>query len=158
MVEMALVTPFLIILALGIFEFGNLLYGHQLITTGIRDAGRWLARVPARDLTLTPPVLGPDDTVNHAKATQIALTGEIVGGTKRVSWWYFADIVIDTTSGDIPNPILGTGERAYRGGDPIKIIQVSTTVSYNGLGYLNFLGIGPTLDFSLSHEERYMGR
>lgn len=148
LVEMAVVMPFVFILSLGIFEFGNVLYQHHLIATGIRDAGRWLARYPVE-------AGGPES--GEAQAKQIALTGEIVGGTKRVSWWNVADITINIVP--ISNPIdPGTGERTYRGEDPIKIIRVSTTGSYSGLGFLDFLGIGPELVFSLSHEERYMGR
>ncbi len=39
-VEMALVLPFLLIIIMGIIEFGRVLYSHQVITNAAREASR----------------------------------------------------------------------------------------------------------------------
>ncbi len=172
MVEMAVVMPFIFMLAYGIFEFGNVLYQHHLIATGVRDAARFLSRWPMPPCPCPPSIENPttQDIIDEIKdvggvvAKNIALKGLPVGGAYRVSWWNgVAPNDIDITIVPIANPIdPGTGERPYRGGDFIKIITVSTTVSYNGLGFLNLLDYGggsiTLLDFTLSHQERYNGR
>lgn len=143
MVEMAAVTPFLVMLGLGIFEFGNYFYNHHIITTGIRDAARYLARFD-------------DPLAQSAQGEQLAVTGEIAGGQHRIAWWNAGHVI--TTLRDIDNPLDPiTGERPYRGKDPISIVQVSTNVNYGGLGFLNTLGLGATLNITVFHEERVIG-
>lgn len=154
MVEMTLVAPFLFILGLGIFEFGNVLYQHHLISTGIRDAARYLARYPGPDPT---DFCAGDPSAGEAVAKQIAVTGSPTGTDKRVSWWDTAEVSVTYT--DIANPIVGgTGSRTYRDCPTVKIIQVSTNVTYPGLGFLNVIGLGASINFSMNHEERYMRR
>ena len=154
MVEMAVVMPFIFMLAYGIFEFGNVLYQHHLIGTGVRDAARYLSRFPTD--------AGDLDLVGKPLAKNIAVKGKTVGGVYRVSWWHegLVDIDIDDTRDNTRDPV--TGERPYRGGDNITIITVSTTVTYPSLGFLNLLDYGggsiTSLDFTLSHQERYNGR
>lgn len=143
LVETAVVLPFLIVLGFGVIEYGNALYLHHQIETGVRDAARYLARHE-------DPLAAAD------AAKQLALTGSIAGGEKRVDEWNASDITI--TVRDVANPIdATTGERAYRGGDPIRIVRVSTDVSYGGLGSLNLLGSVSVIHLSLSHEERVIG-
>lgn len=143
MVEMTAVTPFLIILGLGMFEFGNYFYNHHIITTGIRDAARYLAHFK-------------DPLAASAQGQQLAVTGEIVGGQQRIAWWNAGDVSINLRT--IANPLdTNTRERRYRGKDPISIVQVSTNVNYGGLGFLNVLGLGATMNIALSHEERVIG-
>ena len=143
MVEMTLVTPFLLVLGLGIVEFSNAFYHHHLITTGLRDAARYLARV--------------DDVTSAAgDAKDIAVTGEIGGAAKRVSWWTTSDVSVNTIS--VSNPVdPTTGARQYRGGDPIQVVRVSTNVSHPGLGFLSLIGITTPLAINISHEERVIG-
>ena len=45
-VEAALAFPFLLALMAGLFEFGSVFYNFELMQTGVRDAGRYLSRVP----------------------------------------------------------------------------------------------------------------
>jgi hypothetical protein len=46
---------------------------------------------------------------------------------------------------------------AYRGPDPIRVVQVETNVTYGGVGFLGFLGLGDSLTFSIAHEQRVIG-
>ena len=131
------------VLGFGVIEYGNALYLNHEVETGVRDAARYLARHE-----------NPLAVADQAK--QLALTGSIDGGEKRVSAWNAGDITI--TVRNIANPIdATTGERAYRGGDPIKIVRVSTNFTYDGLGNLSVLGSTSVVTFNFSHEERVIG-
>ena len=142
LVEMTLVTPLLLALAAGFAEFGTVLYQHQLIETGVRDAARFLSR-------------RPDPSADAALGQRLATTGKIaVGGTQRVSWWAPADITVSVTT--VANPLV-SGERTYRGPDPIKIVNVSTTATYPGVGLLRALSITGGLTVRFSHQERVVG-
>jgi Flp pilus assembly protein TadG len=145
LLEGAILFPFLFTLGLGMFEFGNLLYQYQLVMSGVRDAARHLARVDITDATA------------ETDAKNIAITGTVDGsGAARVSWWDAADITV--TYPTTPNPIIdtNTGARAYRGGDNITEIRVTTTATYGSFGFLGYLGLGP-ISFTLEHRERHIG-
>ncbi len=140
MVEFTIVAPFLFIVGFGIIEFGNALYGHHVITTGVRDAARYLARFD-------------DPSTRYNDARILAVTGEPGGVTPRLSWWGTGNVNITTAT--VPNPIDGaTGERDYRGPDPLTVVRVSSSVSYPGVGMLGVLGLGDTITISVMHEER----
>ena len=142
LLEMAVITPVLVILAAGLFEFGRILYQHQLIETGVRDAARYLSRRP------TP-------SADETAAKELAVMGAIGGTTKRVSWWTTSNVTI--TYPTVANPIDGaTGERTYRGPDPIKMVRVTTSATYSGIGMLAAIGLSaPTIGYF--HEERVIG-
>lgn len=143
LVEMTIVTPFLILLGLGIAEFGHTFYDQQLITTGLRDASRYLARFD-------------DPLAAAADAKDIAVTGSIGGIEKRVSWWNTGDITV--TVQNFVNSIDGTtGERTYRGPNPIKVVRVATSVNDPGLGFLSVIGISSPITINVQHEERVIG-
>ena len=140
LIEFTVVAPFLLVLGLGVIEFGNVLYRHQLILTGVRDAARYLSRVD-------------DPNAWATDAKQLAVYGEIGGATNRVPWWNVGDVTVAVTS--IDNPVdPDTGARTYRGGEQILIVRVSTTATYPGVGVLGFLGLGSSLSVSAFHEER----
>jgi len=143
LVEMTLVTPFLVFLGLGVSEFGHTFYHQHLITTGLRDASRYLARFD-------------DPLAAAADAKDIAVTGSIGGTDKRVSWWNTGNITV--TIQNIANPIDSTtGLRLYRGTDPLKVVRVATSVDHPGLGFLSVIGISSPLTISVYHEERVIG-
>ncbi len=143
LVEMTLVTPFLVFVGLGVAEFGHTFYHQHLITTGLHDASRYLARFD-------------DPLAAAADAKDIAVTGSIGGKDKRVSWWNTGDITV--TIRNIANPIDSTtGLRLYRGTDPLKVVRVATSVDHPGLGFLSVIGISSPLTISVFHEERVIG-
>lgn len=147
LVETTIAMPFLLVIGLGLFEFGNLLYNHHLVSTGVRDAARYAARFA-------------DPTSREDEAKRLAVTGRIdLEGAPRVPWWDVGDVDMTVTQIDnSPDPI--TGERPYRGGAEIRVVRVETTVSYGsaeGLGVLGFLGLGDAITFTLAHEQRGIG-
>lgn len=147
-IEMAIVAPFLIALGLGTFEFAKIYYDYHLISTGIHDAARYLARVD-----------NPQDTTAVSNAKNLAVYGQIGGTVKRVSWWRVEDVAV-------PNPRLvannfnsGTGLFDYRGESQIKIVRVATTanLAHPGLGFFGALGLTQPYRINLFHEERHIG-
>lgn len=142
-IEVAAVMPILVIVGLGTFEFGHIFYSTQLIQTGLRDAARYIARAP-------------DPATAEATARQLATTGTVDGsGAPRVSWWQTDEIQITyETTANLPDAT--TGLRAYRAGDQLQVVRVSTAIDYQGLGFLNST-IGP-IRIAAAHEERYVGQ
>ena len=139
LVEFSLLAPFLLSLALGMFEFGRFIYQYQLVVEGLRDAGRYIAR------------LDPTVGANQTSAANLATTGTIDGsGDERVAGWTADDVAFDVT--DVPNDD-GSGNALYRGGANIQVIEVTTTFNYSDLGFLDVLGFGP-LSVAANHEQR----
>jgi Flp pilus assembly protein TadG len=143
-VEAALAIPFLIVLASGVIEFGSVFYNYGLIQTGIRDAARYLARVP-------------DPPAQEVPARNLAVSGTIAaGGAYRVTWWQQSHVQISYRQ--TPNPAdPATGLRLYRGADPLTTIRVEAAVDYPGLALLPLLGF-ERLRITAAHEERHVGQ
>jgi Flp pilus assembly protein TadG len=139
MVEFTLLAPFLLFLGFGMTEFGRFLYQYQMVVEGLRDAGRYLAR------------LDPTDTTNQDNAANLAVTGTIDGtGDPRVDGWEADDISFVPTN--VTNDD-GTGNPLYRGPATIQVIEVTTTFNYNDVGFLSALGL-PAISISAAHEQR----
>ncbi len=135
LIEFTIMAPLLLSLVLGIAEFGRFLYQYQMVLEGVRDAGRYLARLDANDAT------------NHSNAANLATTGTIDGsGDPRVDGWEADDIDFAVT--DVDNT-AGT----YRGPAEIEVIEVTTTFDYADVGFLSALGFDP-ISIDAAHEQR----
>jgi Flp pilus assembly protein TadG len=135
LIEFTLMAPLLLSLVLGIAEFGRFLYQYQMVIEGLRDAGRYLARLDANDAT------------NQSNAANLATTGTIDGsGDSRVDGWEAGDIDFDVT--DVDNS-AGT----YRGPAEIEVIEVTTTFDYADVGFLSALGFDP-ISIGAAHQQR----
>jgi Flp pilus assembly protein TadG len=143
LIESALVVPILCTLVFGVFEFSWLFYQQHLISTGIRDAARYIARTA-----------NPNDVTIQMGAKTLATTGAIDGNTARVNGWWMRDVDITYTSVD--NPMHVNGLTAFRGGAVIQRVTVSTTFTVPSLGFFGFLGLKPPA-FTVSHQERVIG-
>jgi Flp pilus assembly protein TadG len=135
LIEFTIMAPLLLSLVLGISEFGRFLYQYQMVLEGLRDAGRYLARLDANDAT------------NQSNAANLATTGTIDGsGDPRVDGWEAGDI--DFAVADVDNT-AGT----YRGPAEIEVIEVTTTFDYADVGFLSALGFDP-ISIDAAHEQR----
>jgi hypothetical protein len=142
-VEMAVVSPFLVFLSLGALDFSLCFYHYHLMSAGLRDGVRYLARVD-------------DPAADQEKGKQIAIFGEIGGTVKRVSWWEVGNITFNMVA--IANPIDGaTGSPTYRGGDPIYKVRLATDINHPGVGFLPIMGITTPFRINIFHEERFIG-
>jgi Flp pilus assembly protein TadG len=147
--ELAIVLPVFLTIALGVFEFGRLIYSYQLIQNGVRDGARYVAGLTydAGNATL----LGN----NLTAAQNMAARGVATGGSNRVSWWAPSAVSVTYTNNANGPTSCGT-TRCYRGGDTIVTVTVSTSVAYQPLGFLGFLNLG-TITLRSSHQERLFG-
>jgi Flp pilus assembly protein TadG len=149
LVEGALLVPVLFALMFGIYEFSWLFYQQHLISTGLRDAARYLARSATPCDGASPSWLAAEE---YAK--NLATTGSINGGDARVRGWTAAMVtplcrVVDNPSG--PN-----GASAYRGRSTIYVVTVSTRFTDPSLGFFGFLGLQSPV-ISVAHSERAIG-
>lgn len=133
--EALIAVPFVTLFAVGILEFGNILWERMQIDAGLRDAGRYLSRCRPTSPTYT-------STCSEATAKMIAFYGTqspATGATLRVPGWgpTLTDITV--------NPV---------GADGTFIIE--TDHLYETSPLFGWLGIN-ALTISASHEERYMG-
>jgi Flp pilus assembly protein TadG len=145
MIELSIMLPMLVALGLGVGEFGRALQHHHAMNKGMRDAARFLARVP---------VDCPGGTVTDAsditRAKNLALNGAPSGGTPRVSYW--TDPTTITVQVDCFDNTAGT----FRGQPEIPQITVSASVPYQDLGFLAVLGL-PSTTFSVRHQQMHIG-
>lgn len=143
LIETAIILPVLFILVFGVFEFSWLICQQHLISTGIRDAARYIAHS-----------MNPNDPTIKKDAKYLATTGEIDGITPRVAGWATDDI--DISYAFINNPTDDHGYTSLRGGPIIESVTVSTTFTVPSLGFFGILGVTPPT-FKVSHQERVVG-
>jgi Flp pilus assembly protein TadG len=143
LVEMAIITPLVISLAAGVFEFSNILHTKLLIESGIEDGARYIARCS-----------GPDETTCNTRGANLAANGSVTGGTARVPNWLPADVAVVY----LPVAALDAdGVRLYRSdGLNVRVVQVSTSYNYTGTGLWDILGLG-AMQLAVAHQERVMG-
>jgi hypothetical protein len=120
-----------------------LFWQQQLISTGVRDATRYLSRS-----------LNPSTPAVQTAAENLAVTGSTSGGTPRVPGWSVDDVTISFTSTN--NPVGAGGTSPYRGLAVIQVVTVSTSYTHPSLGFLEYLGL-PKLVIQVSHSERVIG-
>ena len=140
LIEGAIIVPFLLVLVLGVFEFSWLIYQQHLISTGIHDGARYIARSA-----------NPNDLTIQNNAKKLATTGAIDGDTARVRGWTTHDVNISYAS--VNNLVAVNGVSAFRGGAVIQSVTVSTTFTVPSLGFFGFLGLKPPA-LTVSHQER----
>jgi Flp pilus assembly protein TadG len=149
LVEGALLVPVLCALMFGIYEFSWLFYQQHLISTGLRDAARYLARSSDPCEGGSPNWLAAEE---HAK--NLATTGSINGGDARVKGWTAA--MVTPLCRAVDNPSAPNGASAYRGRSTIYVVTVSTRFTDPSLGFFGFLGLQPPI-ISVAHSERAIG-
>jgi hypothetical protein len=143
-IESAIAFPVFFALFFGVFEFSWFFYEQHRVSTGIRDAARYVARLDSRNLDWS--VLPPNIPIAvQGDAANLATTGARSGiscpSTCRVPGWVPADVsVVPDSSVD------GSGITIYE-------VRVSTTFTPNSLGFLGFLRLGP-FTVRVEHDER----
>ncbi|ESY75789.1 pilus biosynthesis protein TadE [Mesorhizobium sp. LNHC252B00] len=154
LVEMTLITPLMISLSAGVFEFGNLLHQKLLIEAGLNDGARYAARC---NQTFNTAI----NCVTYAK--NIAATGSYdCGGNctvaSRVTGWLPAAVTVDLNHLVIAVTVdPNTGLANYHSTTAsVRVVRLETSFTYTGASLLNYLGVGP-ITFSAGHEERYTG-
>jgi len=149
LVEGAVLVPLLFALLFGVYEFSWFFYQQHVVSTGVRDAARYLARVVNSCNAFSPAWASEE-----AYARNLATTGSITGGTARLRGWTAEMVTSHCTA--IENPIGAGGLGLYRGGSTIHVVTVSTRFAEPALGFLALLRLPPPI-ISISHSERVIG-
>lgn len=141
--------PVLVPLALGVGEFGRALQHHHVLNKSMRDATRYLARVPV-DCPSGGTTGSVTSTTDVDTAKNLALNGVPNGGTPKLSYWN--DPASITVQVDCYDNTAGT----YRGQPGIPLITVSTSLAYAEVGFLAALGL-PAITFNARHQQMHIG-
>ena len=144
LVEMAIVTPFVLLLSAGVFEFSNILNTRMLLDAGVRDAARYMARCST------------DWNTCSGYAINLAVNGAITGGSARVTGWTTTEVTI-RKSKSLQAIDSATGTELYLSPtSTVDVVEVSTTFPYANLGLWSYLGFGQ-LNLTVFHQERVLG-
>ncbi len=146
-VEMALVTPLLMILLFGSIEVGNYFMNEHRLVKSVRDGARFAARQGFPNYTtcdVQPTGTVYNDTLNVVK------TGQVSGGTDRLPRWAEATFIVTTrcrTTG---------GTETYGGiytgmANGARFVEVRATVPYRSV--LGNFGIN-ALTLSLNADQQ----
>jgi Flp pilus assembly protein TadG len=147
-----LVTPLIVSLYFGVFDFSWYFYNQQLVEAGVRDAARYMARIELTNGNTNPCAqTDPGGTLYTTDAANIAVTAQTSGGTPRVSGWSAANVAITC----VASHALSHGVYAD-GSASMTIIYATTSFADPSLGFFATLGL-PTPSLSFTHQERFLG-
>jgi Flp pilus assembly protein TadG len=149
LVEGAILLPLLVVLFVGIFEFSWFFYQQHLASLGVRDAARYLARLPDPCEATAPRWIAAE-----TRARNLAATGAVEGGAARVNGWTAA--MVTANCRPVANVIGLDGLPSYRGGPAIFVVTVATRFRDPTLGFFGLLGLAAP-QISASHSERVIG-
>lgn len=138
LVEALLALPVLLLLTVGILEFGNMMWQRQQLQIGVRDAARYWSRCrpTANGATYMPCTI--------AKAENIAVYGNPDGtGSPRVPGWSTSDVTITPTS---PPAVPSDTD----------LVTVSSTTDYQGSPLYRAILSG-TVEIGYWAQMRYIG-
>jgi Flp pilus assembly protein TadG len=133
----------LVLLLCGMAEFSNAMRQYHIMEKGVRDAGRYLARVQMTGCTINGSAI--------TAAQNLALTGRTSGGTNLLSTWTDPSTVSVTVAQCVDNS--GGG---YRGHTQMPVVQVTANAPYADLGLLTILGFG-SINLQVSHHQLWIG-
>jgi Flp pilus assembly protein TadG len=149
LLEGAFVLPVLLVLLFGVYDFSWYFYQQHLLTTGVRDAARYLAR-SADPCEGSSPVWAAEVT----RAANLATTGAVTGGAPRVSGWTPQMLSVECTP--VENQPGADGLRPHRGDAVIYVVTVSTRFVDPSLGFFHILGLAAPV-MAVYHAERVVG-
>jgi Flp pilus assembly protein TadG len=150
LLEGAVLVPVLFALIFGVLEFSYYFYQQHLVSTGVRDAARYLARVQ-----------DPTSAAAQTTAQNLAATGSPAGGTARRTTGFDPDEV--SISFSFAANALVDGVRPYRQSsdpafpDSLRIVNVTGSFAWAPLGFWGFFGFG-TKNVTVTHSERWIGQ
>lgn len=144
LVEVTLITPLMLVLSAGVFEFSNIIQTKFLLEAGVRDGARYIARCNRGSNAATCETAGRNIAVNGG------------AGSARVVNWTTGDIAISYTDFVITvDP--DTGLQNYRSASAaVRTVEVSTSYAYTSTGLWTYLGFA-ALTLTVAHEERVLG-
>ncbi|WP_219892824.1 TadE family protein [Aquisediminimonas profunda] len=152
--EMALVTPFLLVMMFAVSETGYYFYSQHVVVTAVRDGARYASRL---SFTNYPCPSGsiPGGTVTNIK--NVTMTGALSGGVQRLAGWSnLSTITVEMACGT--TELTGTDKGIYTGlTGGVPVVTVTATVPYKALFSQVGLSNSPSLVLSASSQIPVMG-
>jgi Flp pilus assembly protein TadG len=140
--ESAIALPLIVVVFATIFAFGSTLFNTQVLETAARDSARYLAHTATT-------------ATDEAAARNIAVYANAAGtGSVRVRGLTTGNVGISYVT--VSNPVTGSGERAYRGSDPIKLVKVNITWTAPAGSMFGLFGVAP-ITYHAVNQERVIG-
>lgn len=125
-VEMALVTPLVMIIMFGSFEVGNYFLQQHVVSKAVRDGARYAARRSFEEYASCAPSSNVERETRNVTRTGIVADG----GTPRIANWTSASTIVVSatcnTSGTYTGIYTGVAIGAPK-------VTVSATVTYQSL-------------------------
>ena len=144
LVEFSLLAPVLILLMCGLCEFANAMRQYHIMEKSVRDAARYLARVPMTGCTISSGAI--------SSAQNLALTGHATsGGDYFLTTWTDPSTVAVTVADCVSN-----ATHTYRGQDQMPVIQVAAQAPYQDLGLLGVIGLDG-IELEVRHQQLWIG-
>jgi Flp pilus assembly protein TadG len=147
-VEGAVLMPVLLALVGGVYEFSWVFYQQKLVEAGVRDAARYLSRVPASASPCDASDPGGTSYTTYAKNIAVYGSPTTSGFNRRVNGWTTGAVTITC-------PTFDNSAGNYLG--PATLYRVLATTSFTdpSLGFFGLLGLSAP-NISARHEELYI--
>ena len=144
-VEMALVTPLLLIIMMGSFELGNYFMNEHRLVKAVRDG----ARFAGRQSFSSYPCSGAIDNTVKANIQNVVKTGLYSGGSASLANWTPTTVSVTftcaTTAGG--QNMLGIYRNSTGASAGAPIVTVSASILYQPvLASFGFRGVGFNLN------------
>ncbi|MBX9746716.1 MAG: pilus assembly protein [Hyphomonadaceae bacterium] len=143
LVEFSLLAPILVLLMGGLSEFANAMRQYHVMEKGVRDAGRYLTRVPMSGCTI--------NGASVTAAQNLVLTGRTAGGSYFLNDWTDPSTVSVTVADCVSN-----SPQVYRGRAQMPVIEVTARAPYQDLGLLSVIGLD-NFELEVSHQQLWIG-
>jgi len=147
-VEMALVTPVILILMFGLVDLGNYFMSEHVVVKAVRDGARYASRRGFGEYSCAS---ASTDVVT--KTRDITRTGTISGGTARLVGWTDPTSVTLTVRCDSSGTYSGIYKGAANG---VPVVKVAAVVPYNSL-FRHFGFTTATISLTAASEVPVMG-
>ena len=149
-VEFALLLPLLMILLFGGIEIGRVLHDYHVVNEAVRDAARYLSRVP---LTCGPGGVGSVAGVYADRAIDLAMTGNVDGTASNLLGYWTDPSTVNVTVYCISNAPVD-GVRPFLGffklDDYVPHVVLEANVPFTFM-FADLIAPDATITIKLSH-------
>lgn len=140
-VEGALLFPLFVLLGFGVVDSSILMMQNHRMAAGLSAAGEYLSKSS-----------NPESVEDRAR--QLAISGSFDPKAKTfIDGMSLTDVLINYR--ETPNPETD-GMRDYRGGDIIRVVEVSAKTPFKGILFLSLLS-GGSIEVNARYEARLIG-
>lgn len=150
--EMALVMPLMMVMLGGVLEMGRALHHHHVLETSVRDATRYLSRVPDVGQPSETPCGAPGAGTAAETARQLAMYGTTLAGTPPLLvYWNDTqpqEVCIRTETRSLTDEAGETFD--------VTVVRMDVAVNYEDFGLLGLIGLD-AMSLRAAHEEIHVG-